>query len=266
MNMPEVGFGTFRLLGEVAYQAVSDALRCGYRHIDTAQVYDNEVDVGRAITDSGVLRNEVFLTTKVWNDNLTQQNFLPSVRESLKKLRTDYVDLLLIHWPAPPQSVTLNQCIEWLIEARDAGLTRQIGVSNFTIAQLEQIKTVVPLNELATNQVEVHPYLQNRALRDYCRGQGLNITGYMPFAVGKVLTDEAVVSIANKLNRSPAEIVMAWARQKDITAIPSSTKVENMKLNIASIDVTLSQEQIDLIDSLDCGDRQATPPFSPEWD
>ena len=266
MNMPSLGFGTFRLSNDVAYKAVTDAINLGYRHIDTAQAYSNEADVGRAIADSSVSRRDIYLTTKVWNDNLTETNFLKSVQQSLENLHTDYVDLLLIHWPSPPDGVSLEHCVEWLLEAKERGFTRQIGVSNFTISQLEQIKSVVPLEELVTNQVEVHPYLQNKRLRDYCKNNKLGVTGYMPFAVGKVLCDAVVTKIANECGRTPAEVVIAWSQARGISVIPSSTKPDNMRLNAQGATLTLAATQLAAIDELDCNDRQANPPFAPAWD
>ncbi|QOL25808.1 2,5-didehydrogluconate reductase DkgB [Thalassotalea sp. LPB0316] len=266
MKIPAMGFGTFRLEGDVAYQSVLTALRAGYRHIDTAQIYGNEVEVGKAIADSGIARSEIFLTTKVWNDNLSQEKFVTSVKTSLNKLASDYVDLLLIHWPAPPKGTSLLDATQSLVKAKEQGLTRAIGVSNFTIAQLEAIKPALTDTPLLTNQVEVHPYLTNLKLRAYCQQHNITVTGYMPFAVGKVLKDPVVTSIAKAHNCTPAQAIIAWTQANHLITIPSSTKAKNIEANLAGLSIKLTSTQLAAIDQLNCNERIATPDFSPEWD
>lgn len=266
MTIPSLGFGTFRLEGEVAYNAVTTALSAGYRHIDTAQIYGNEAEVGQAIADSLVNREDIFLTTKVWIENLSEDKFIESVKESLAKLRTEYVDLLLIHWPSPPQDTSLSQVTELLIRCQQLGLTKHIGVSNFTIAQLEEIKPVLGNNKLANNQVEVHPYLINQTLRDYCTKADISVTGYMPFAVGKVLNDDTIVDIARTHQCTPAQVVIAWIQANGLVTIPSSTKAENIIANLAGLTISLSNEEVEKINQLDANDRQASPDFAPDWD
>ena len=266
MSIPQMGFGTFRLQEDVAYRSIKQALACGYRHIDTAQAYENEAVVGQAIVDSKVNRRDLFLTTKVWNDNLNNDKFINSVEQSLNKLRTSYVDLLLIHWPAPPQGCSLEQAITNLQMAKSLGLARNIGVSNFNIAQLKQALSVLDKGELLTNQIEVHPYLQNQKVRHFCQQHNIKVTAYMPFAVGKVLKDNTINDIANKYKRSPAEIVIAWLNQLGMATIPSSTNCQNMLTNLEGLDVVLDGEDMINIAALDCNDRQANPDFSPIWD
>ncbi len=266
MDIPSMGFGTFRLVGDVAYQSVLTALKAGYRHIDTAQIYGNEVEVGQAISDSKIPRHEIFLTTKVWNENLSDEKFLPSVKESLNKLGTDYIDLLSIHWPAPPKETSLLDAAKQLVLAKEQGLTREIGVSNFTIAQLEEIKPAFTTYKILTNQVEVHPYLTNQTLRDYCHLHRIKVTGYMPFAVGKVLKDPVIEGIAGAQQCTPAQVIIAWTQANKLITIPSSTKAENIRANLAGLNIQLEQSDVEKINQLHCNHRIAAPDFSPHWD
>lgn len=266
LSMPDLGVGTFRLTGETVYKSVKTAIDLGYRHVDTAQIYGNEKEVGDAIRDSGIAREFLFVTTKVWNDKLNAQDFLPSVKESLEKLQMNYVDLLLIHWPTPANGDDMEIYLAELTKCQDMGLCMHIGVSNFTIAQLEKAQSILKDQVLYTNQVEVHPYLQNRELRRYCDSQNIHVTGYMPFAVGKVLKDPTVINVAAQQDCSVAEVVIAWSLAKGMSTIPSSTKRENLYSNLKGRDIQLSDKQIAMIDALDRGDRQASPDFSPEWD
>ena len=265
-TMPFLGCGTFRLQGDVAYQSVLQSLKLGYRHIDTAQIYGNEKEVGDAIRDSGIPREDIFLTTKVWTDRFTKQTFLPSVRESLEKLQTSYVDLLLIHWPSPKDEVAMEEYLTELKLAKEEGLTRHIGISNFTISQTAKAIGILGKGEILTNQFEVHPYLQNRKVVRFCQEQGILVTGYMPLAVGKVLKDDTIIAIAEKHQATAAQVVLAWVRQQDIATIPSSTKEKNLKSNLEAEKLVLDAEDMAAIATLDCNDRQANPDFSPQWD
>lgn len=265
-EMPVLGMGTFRLEGDVAYNSVKMALELGYRHIDTAQIYGNEAEVGQAIADSGVKRSELFITTKVWNSNLNPHSFQKSVRESLKKLQTDYLDLLLIHWPAPENNEPMKVYLTELAKAKNEKLAKHIGVSNFTIALMEEALKTLPASQIFTNQVEVHPYLTNEKLRAYCEAKNIHTTGYMPFAVGKVLKDKTIVDIANNKGCTPAEVVIAWSLSNGLSTIPSSTKRSNLLTNLAGQSLKLSSEELNAINKLDRKERQANPDFSPQWD
>lgn len=266
MNMPLLGFGTFRLQDDVAYQSTLSALKLGYRHIDTAQIYGNEAQVGQAIKDSKISPDELFITTKVWNDNLSQALLIKSVKESLHKLQLERVDLLLVHWPAAPEGVTMQEYLSGMIDAKHSGLCTQLGVSNFTTEHLAQAAQLIGYENIATNQVEVHPYLQNKTLRAFCDAHNLHITAYMPFAYGKVLKDPIIEQIAQVHKCSTAEVALAWLRQNNMAAIPSSTQAKNMQANLNSNRVELSAEDIASINTLERNDRQATPDFSPVWD
>jgi 2,5-diketo-D-gluconate reductase B len=191
MAIPAFGLGTFRLKDDVVIASVKTALELGYRTIDTAQIYDNEAAVGQAIAESGVPRDELFITTKIWIENLSKDKLIASLKESLQKLRTDYVDLTLIHWPSPNDAVAVEEFMA-LMEAKKLGLTRQIGISNFTIPLMERAIAAVGAENIATNQIELSPYLQNRKVVDWAREHGIHITSYMTLAYGKALKDEVI--------------------------------------------------------------------------
>ncbi|WP_017446520.1 2,5-didehydrogluconate reductase DkgB [Gayadomonas joobiniege] len=265
-RIPRIGLGTYRMKGEVAINSVKIALELGYRHIDTAQIYKNEAEIGHAIAQSQIARDEVFLTSKVWLDNLTPKRFLPSVIESLQQLKTDHLDLLLIHWPAPNDETAMAVYLDELCKIKKQGLTRFIGVSNFTCTQLASAMSFMPANEIYTNQIEVHPYLQNNKVRDFCRQHNILVTAYMPFAVGKVLADPQIKNIANQYKVTSAQIVLAWAYSQGMVSIPSSTKKSHLSANLAALEFNLKEQDIQLINQLDSNQRQANPDFAPVWD
>ncbi|PSD27138.1 2,5-didehydrogluconate reductase DkgB, partial [Stenotrophomonas maltophilia] len=239
MSVPSFGVGTFRLTGQTVIDSVRNALDVGYRAIDTAQIYGNEAEVGQAIAESGVPRDQLFLTTKIWVDNYAADKLIPSLRDSLAQLRTDYVDLLLIHWPAPGNGVELREYMTALAEAKTLGLARQIGVSNFNIELTRQAIEVVGTGEIATNQIELSPYLQNPALTAFLQDQGITVTSYMTLAYGKVLKDPVLAAIADKHQATVAQVALAWALQRGYAVIPSSTKRENLASNLLAQDLRL---------------------------
>ncbi|MDG3085352.1 2,5-didehydrogluconate reductase DkgB [Vibrio hannami] len=266
-NIPMLGAGTFRLKGQVAFDSVMMALEAGYRHIDTAQVYRNEKEVGDAIIASGINREDIYLTTKVWIDQFSKDKFARSVEESLEKLQTSYVDLLLIHWPLKNNEVPMEEYLMELKAVKDAGLAKQIGVSNFTNAQLAQAIRILGEGEIFTNQVEVHPYLQNNKVVEFCAKNNVVVTGYMPFAYGDVLKDGCIQEIADKHNASAAQVVLAWMRQRGHVTIPSSTKKKNVESNLASDKIELDTADMKRISTLDRGYRLANEDkLAPEWD
>ncbi len=265
-DMPQMGMGTFRLEGSQARQAVVDALSVGFRHIDTAQFYGNESEVGDAIQTSGLSRSDIFVTTKVWYESLGEDQFMASVHESLEKLKLEYVDLLLIHWPYPGDDITLESYLGRLKQVKELGLARHIGVSNFTIDQLDQAEKILGKGELYTNQIELHPFMQNRAVVEACREKDIKITAYMPFAVGKVMKDDTLISIGAKYDASPAQVVLSWMEKRHIYAIPSSTSKTHLAENLAYGGVQLSEEDLTAIDELDNGERIVDPDFAPNWD
>ncbi|MFS8976243.1 2,5-didehydrogluconate reductase DkgB [Cupriavidus necator] len=267
MSIPSFGVGTFRLTGQAAIDSVRNALDLGYRAVDTAQIYGNEADVGQAIAEAGVKRDELFVTTKIWTANYAADKLVPSLRESLDKLRTDYVDLTLIHWPAPGNGVELPEYMAALAEAKALGLTRQIGVSNFNIALTKQAIDAVGKGEIATNQIELSPYLQNHKLTAFLKEQGITVTSYMTLAYGKVLKDPVLAQIANKHHATVAQVALAWALQLGYAVIPSSTKRENLASNLLARDLKLDADDMARIAALERNGREVSPEgLAPAWD
>jgi len=267
MSIPSFGVGTFRLTGQTVIDSVRNALDVGYRAVDTAQIYGNEAEVGQAIADSGVKRADLFVTTKIWTDSYAKSKLVPSLRESLKKLRTDYVDLTLIHWPAPGNGVALPEYMEALAEAKSLGLTRQIGISNFNIELTTQAIDVVGKGEIATNQIELSPYLQNHKLTAFLKEQGITVTSYMTLAYGKVLKDPVLAKIADKHQATVAQVALAWALQLGYAVIPSSTKRENLASNLLARDLKLDAEDMAQIAALERNGREVSPEgLAPVWD
>ncbi|MBA1203296.1 2,5-didehydrogluconate reductase DkgB [Pseudomonas capeferrum] len=267
MIVPALGLGTFRLKDQVVIDSVRQSLELGYRAIDTAQIYGNEAEIGQAIAESGIARDQLFLTSKIWTDNFAADRLIPSLEQSLRKLRTDHLDLTLIHWPSPGGAVPVSEFMGALMEARERGLTRHIGVSNFTIALLEEAMAVVGDQAIVTNQIELHPYLQNRALVDFMHKHGIAVTSYMTLGYGKVLNDPVIQAIATRHAASPAQVTLAWAMQLGHAVIPSSTRRENLASNLQATALRLSDEDMAQITALDRGDRLCDPAsLAPAWD
>ena len=267
MTVPAFGLGTFRLKGQVVIDSVSNALDLGYRAIDTAQIYENEAEVGQAIAESGVARDELFITSKIWVSNFAREQLIPSLEESLKKLRTDHLDLTLIHWPSPDNAVPVAEFMGALLEAKEKGLTRQIGVSNFTIALMKEAIAAVGAENIATNQIELHPYLQNRKVVEFAQSQGIHITSYMTLAYGEVLKDPVIMAIADRHNTTAAQVTLAWAMQLGYSVIPSSTKRSNLESNLKACSLKLSDDDMARIAALDRGHRLTNPQsVAPAWD
>ena len=265
-QLPVLGLGTFRLKGQQVIDSIRSALELGYRHIDTAQVYGNEAEVGQAIAESGVPRDELFVTTKIWIENLAAHKLIPSLADSLAKLGMRQVDLTLIHWPSPKDVITVAEYMTALLEAKAQGLTRHIGVSNFTIDHLQQALGVVGAKQIATNQIEIHPYLQNRKLVAFAQQQGIHLTAYMPLAYGKVLDDPAIQRIATAHDASAAQVTLAWLLQQGFAVIPSSTKRAHQESNLMASNLRLTEHDLADIAELERNQRLANPDFAPAWD
>ena len=267
MSIPAFGLGTFRLQGQVVIDSVRTGLELGYRVIDTAQIYENEAEVGEAIAASGIAREELFITSKIWVANFARERLIDSLKESLRKLRTDYLDLTLIHWPSPEDQVPVEEFMGALLEARQLGLTRQIGVSNFTIDLMKQAIAAIGAEHIATHQIELHPYLQNRKVVEFAQRQGIQITSYMTLAYGEVLKDPIIRQIAERLQATPAQVTLAWAMQPGYAVIPSSTKRAHLESNLKACELKLSDADMALIASLDRGQRLTSPKgIAPHWD
>ena len=250
----------------MARARVADALAAGYRHIDTAQMYGNESAVGAAIRDSGVPREQIFLTTKVWVDHFRDGDLQRAVEESLQRLGLDEVDLLLLHWPHP--AVPLAETLGALNEVRQRGLARHIGVSNFTVALLEE---AVALSEasLVTDQVEYHPYLAQRRLREALSRRQMALTAYCPLGKGRVLSDPVIGRIAREHGKQPAQVILRWHyQQPGVVAIPRSSKAERVRANLDIFDFELSEAEMVEISALARADGRVIDPagLAPNWD
>ena len=266
-HIPAFGLGTFRLQGQVVIDSVRTGLELGYRAIDTAQIYGNEAEVGQAIAESGVPRNDLFLTTKIWVENYAKGKLAASLEASLAKLRTDHVDLTLIHWPAPGNGVSLDEFMTALADAKAKGLTRQIGISNFNIELTKQAIAAVGKDAIATNQIELSPYLQTPKLVDFLQTQGIHVTSYMTLAYGKVLGDAVIGEIARRHQATPAQVALAWALQRGFSVIPSSTKRENLASNLLAQTLRLTDEVMAQIAALDRNGREVSPDgLAAKWD
>lgn len=266
-HIPPFGLGTFRLKDRVVIDSVRNGLELGYRAIDTAQIYGNEAEVGQAIAESGVSRGDLFLTTKIWVDNYAREKLAPSLEQSLARLRTDYVDLTLIHWPAPNNGVPLEEFMHALAEARARGLTRRIGISNFNIALTKQAIAAVGKDAIATNQIELSPYLQNARLVEFLAQEGIHVTSYMTLAYGKVLGDPVIGDIARRHQATPAQVALAWAMQRGFSVIPSSTKRENLASNLLAQSLRLTDDDMARIAALERNGREVNPDgLAPQWD
>jgi 2,5-diketo-D-gluconate reductase B len=259
LAIPKLGFGTWQLEGDTARRMVSAALEAGFRHIDTAQMYGNEGDVGRALSDSGIDRSDVFVTTKVDNDRHEPHDLVASVEESLELLDTDHVDLLLLHWPTHWDRVAAT--LSTMAQVQASGLAQHIGVSNFTIDQLREVSDFAPIEVL---QVECHPYLQQQALRSWCVDHGWAFTAYSPIARGEVADDETIARIAEAHDADPAAITLAWLLSKpQVTAIPKTTSEEHLGSNLAALTIELTDDEIARIDLLDERRRLVDPDSAP---
>jgi diketogulonate reductase-like aldo/keto reductase len=256
-RMPWLGLGVFQIEdGEPVEQAVKAALEIGYRSVDTAAAYGNESGVGRAIRESGIPREEVFLTTKVWNDDQRAKRVLAAFEESLKRLDTEYVDLYLIHWP-------VKGCYQetWHEMERiyDSGRAKAIGVSNFQVHHLEDILSdsqIVP----AVNQIEFHPFLAQPELVQFCRQHKIQVEAWSPLMQGRIITEEAVRKLARKHHRTPAQVTLRWDLQHEVVTIPKSAHASRIAENAQVFDFELSQEDMNALDALDQGRRVGPDP------
>jgi len=261
-SIPALGFGTFQFEGEACYRGVREALDIGYRHIDTAQMYGNEEEVGRALRDAGLARDEVFLTTKIWRDHLAPEDARRTTVESLDKLGVDAVDLLLIHWPN--DDVPLDETLAVMVEMHQEGKTRSIGVSNFPSALLRRALELAPI---VCNQVEYHPFLGQETLLGIAREHDLLLTAYSPLARGLVPEDPTLREIGRRHGKSAVQVALRWLiQQPQVAAIPKAATAEHRRANFEIFDFELSEEEMRRIHGLERGQRVIDPPFGPDWD
>jgi 2,5-diketo-D-gluconate reductase A len=258
VKIPQLGFGVFQVPPDDTEQVVRGAFEIGYRHIDTAAAYRNEKGVGRAVANSELSRDEIFVTTKLWNSNHGFDSTMEAFAKSLGRLGLDHVDLYLIHWPVPSNDrfVDTWRAFERI---RAEGGTRTIGVSNFRVEDLERLEAETETRP-TVNQVELHPYMQQRELREWHEDHGIATEAWSPIAQGAVLGDETIVAIARTHGRTPAQVVLRWHLQLGNVVIPKSVTPERMRENFALFDFELSDEEMESIEGLDRGERIGPDP------
>ncbi len=259
-QIPQLGFGVFQVPPEDTADVVTKALQTGYRHIDTAAAYRNEAGVGEAIKRSSLGREDVFVTTKLWNDDQGRESARRALEKSLGRLGFDYVDLYLIHWPAPDQDRYLETW-QTLIECRADGLARSIGVSNFLVEHLERI--IEETGETpSVNQIELHPRLVQDELRRFHEEHDIRTEAWSPLGQGELLDEDAIAEIAEANDRTPAQVILRWHLQLGNVVIPKSITPERIEENFAVIDFELDDEEMRAIEQLDAGKRFGPDPVS----
>lgn len=261
--VPALGFGTWQLNGLPCQEAVEQAISIGYRHIDTAAMYGNEVFVGKGIRQSGLQREDLFVTSKVWYTRLKKEEVIASAEESLRALNTPYLDLMLVHWPNP--EVPLAETLGALIQLKETGKIRHIGVSNFTPALLQEAGTIAPI---FCNQVEYHPYLSQQPLLALCGQHQVLLTAYAPVAHGKVMHDPVLQEIGHKYGKSPIQITLRWLIQQPlVAAIPKAGSSAHRMSNFAIFDFSLTDAEMETIFNLNRNNqRMVNPPWAPVWE
>lgn len=262
-KIPALGFGTWQLEGGECRDAVSGALEIGYRHIDTAQAYDNEAEIGAALDDSGVDRDELWLTTKIWYTDLDYRSVVAGIDRSLEHLRTEYVDLLLIHWPS--STIPLSETMAALAEVRGRGKTRHIGVSNFPPGLM--IKAL-GFESIVCNQVEYHPFLEQNELLQVARAHEIAVIAYCPLARGRVMADRTLRHIGERHGKSPAQVTLRWLLDQGcVAAIPKASRPEHAAANFDIFDFELTPAEQARIAELGGGheERLINPVWAPIW-
>jgi diketogulonate reductase-like aldo/keto reductase len=263
-RIPAIGLGTWELRGRSCARLVEQALRLGYRHIDTAQVYENESEVGEGLRASGISRDDVFVTTKVWTTHFAPNDLERSTKESLARLRLAEVDLLLLHWPNP--RIPLQETLGALAHVKKLGMAKHIGVSNFTVALIEQAVAACP-EPLVCDQVEYHPYLDQTKVRQACVKNGMALVAYSPVAKGRIKNDKALARIGENYRKTAAQVCLRWLVQQNVAAIPRTSKIERLSENIEIFDFELSGEEMRRISAMGSAKGRLTDfGFAPKWD
>lgn len=264
VKIPAIGLGTFSLLGRDCVRLVAEAVGLGYRHIDTAQMYGNEREVGEGVRASGIAREEMFVVTKVQPENLAPERLKRSVKTSQEALGLGAIDLLLVHWPN--KNVPLEDTIEALMSVKRDGFARQIGVSNFTVALIEEASRLSG-EQLVCNQIEMHPFLDQSKVIAACRRHGMAVVAYSPIAKGDAKNDAVLARIGKAHGKSAAQVSLRFLIQQGVAVIPRTSKVERLAENIAIFDFELSPEEMDAITALARPDGRMTDwEWSPQWD
>jgi 2,5-diketo-D-gluconate reductase B len=260
-TLPRLGFGTWQITGPAAEEAVRDALEIGYRHIDTARAYENEREVGRGIAASGIDRADIFLTTKLWMNDFGRDRVRPATEDSLRALGTDYVDLLLLHWPSP--NVPLEETLAALVAVQEEGLIRHAGVSNFPPGMFREALAHAPL---LTDQVEFHPFLGQDELLTIAREEDAFVTAYAPLAHGRVPDDPTLREIGEAHGKSPGQVALRWLLDLEpVATIPKASSHERRLENFRVFDFALTDDERARIDALPKDQRDFSPGWAPDW-
>jgi 2,5-diketo-D-gluconate reductase B len=261
--IPRLGFGTFRMSGNGSQPVVERALELGYRHIDTAAMYENEDAVGAAIRASAVSRGELFVTTKVWHDQLAPSAIRRAFDISLGKLKLDYVDLYMVHWPSP--DMDMAAVMEMLIALREEGLTKAIGVCNFNMPMLQKAVDQIGA-PIAALQIEYHPFLDQSEMLTYLRGKNIPLTAHAPLAQGRAAKDETLRAVGDKYGATAAQVAIAWLLDQDgVIAIPKAQRLDSQQSNLDALNLRLDDDDRRAIAALPKNLRYVQPPFAPDW-
>jgi len=266
-NGHQRAFGTYPLKGDNLATALITALDTGYRAIDTAQMYQNEKDIGLVLSSSGISRGDLLITSKVPVSQFSEKLFIPSVKQSLTDLQLDYVDILLLHWP--PADGKIGPSVGWLLEAKHLGLCKHIGVSNYNSTMLDELVSICE-EPIVCNQIEFHPLIDQSVMLEASNRTGIPLSSYCSVARGKALADPLILKIAEQYKRTPAQIVLKWILQKGVSVNTMSSKPANIKANFSIMDFSLSNVDIARIDTLGSQNYRIVDkelvPWAPEWD
>ena len=262
--IPRLGLGTFRMPGDAARPVVESGLALGFRHIDTAAMYDNEAAVGAALAASGINRKDLFVTTKVWHDKLSPDALRRSFDTSLGKLRLDHIDLFLVHWPSA--NMNMSATLDAITELKEEGLARAIGVCNFNLPMIQHAIEDIGA-PIAVHQVEYHPFLSQTPMLDYLRCKGIAMTAYAPLAQGRAAQDPVLARIGEKHRATAAQIAIAWLLdQENVIAIPKAARPLSQRANLDALNIHFDEEDRAAIAALPKDLRYVDPPFAPNWE
>lgn len=250
IKIPQIGFGTSLLIGEECKDNIKNALNAGYRHIDTAAIYKNEKEIGQAIRESNIPRDEIFITSKVWKDSMGYENAIKSFNKTLEDLGLEYIDLFLIHWPSNQDKAINIETWKALEDLYEAGKVKAIGLSNFLKHHLEWILDNSEIKPMV-DQIEYHPGLTRPETVDFCKKNNIIVEAWAPLGKGKMLSNESLVKISHKYNKSVAQLCIKWCIQNDILPLPKSSNIERMKQNLDVFDFTISKEDMDFINTME---------------
>ncbi|MBD3313796.1 aldo/keto reductase [Candidatus Woesearchaeota archaeon] len=256
-EIPLIGLGTWQMTGQECVETIKKAIDIGYIHIDTAEAYRNQKEIGRALKESGADRSKLFITSKVWLENLKHDDVIEACEQTLSDLGTDYLDLYLVHWPN--KSIHMEETFKALNEIYNQGKIKSIGVSNFTIAHLRE---AMQHAEISMNQIEVHPHFYQDELISFCKDNGIAVTAYSPLGRGDELSDPVLEKIGDNHSKSAAQVCLRWLLQKGLVAIPKSTDDKHLKSNLQMFDWELTEDEMSEIDGLNKGERIIEPDFA----